>query len=337
MPLPASVTPITVTGSFYETEPGEGQPIEGVTVTFIPDDPGPHRVPADDEMLLIKTESATSGVDGDVTFTMAGSFDPAIDPGTKYTVTLSGALTKTYQDVVIPHDAPGGTIDLTDILPGGEDDVGHAYKLVALEDVDLSTPPTDGQVLAYQASSQKWKPANGGTGGGAGDLDDLSDVDVSTTPPAANQVLKYDGSLWEPGAVGWTEVTSKPTAFPAEAHSHDAPTWASITDKPTTFAPALPIPMSGVTDLETNLAGKAATGHTHTIANVDGLQAALDGKQVLTNAVSVARQADGNWPARPTVTHVTWIERNFNDPLVPPGMLEGDMYEGPDGLAGEVP
>lgn len=36
--------------------------------------------------------------------------------------------------------------------------------------------------------------------------------------------------------------------------------------------------IANVTDLQTNLDGKAASSHTHTIANVTGLQTALDGK-----------------------------------------------------------
>lgn len=39
-------------------------------------------------------------------------------------------------------------------------------------------------------------------GGGATDLDDLTDVDTTTTPPTATDVLAYDGSLWVPTAAG---------------------------------------------------------------------------------------------------------------------------------------
>ena len=41
-----------------------------------------------------------------------------------------------------------------------------ATKLGDLSDVDLTTSPTDGQVLKYENSSSKWKAANDETGGG---------------------------------------------------------------------------------------------------------------------------------------------------------------------------
>ena len=52
------------------------------------------------------------------------------------------------------------------------------------------------------------------------------------------------------------------------------------------------VAQSAVTNLTTDLAGKAPTSHTHTIANVTNLQTALDGKQAsgiyVTNGGSVS-------------------------------------------------
>ncbi len=55
---------------------------------------------------------------------------------------------------------------------------------------------------------------------------------------------------------------------------------AAIADsKLATISSANKVAQSAVTNLTTDLAGKAAATHTHTIANVTGLQTALDGKQ----------------------------------------------------------
>lgn len=105
-------------------------------------------------------------------------------------------------------------------------------------DVDTSTSaPTNGQALIYDAGAQKWKPGDvvsQGGGGGATtfvaltdtpasysgygngfvkiksaedgiefvnsfNINTLSDVDTTTTPPTAGQVLKWNGTKWIPG------------------------------------------------------------------------------------------------------------------------------------------
>jgi hypothetical protein len=59
----------------------------------------------------------------------------------------------------------------------------------------------------------------------------------------------------------WADITGKPTTFTPSAHTH---LWADITDKPTTFTPATHShATSDVTGLDTALAGKASTSHTH--------------------------------------------------------------------------
>lgn len=97
--------------------------------------------------------------------------------------------------------------------------------LDGLTDVDTSTtPPTDGQVLAWVDANSKWEPADvdAGGGGGATVLDELTDVDTSTTPPLAAQVLAYDGTEWVPvetsgvqmGSPTWVENNSTIATYP---------------------------------------------------------------------------------------------------------------------------
>lgn len=51
-------------------------------------------------------------------------------------------------------------------------------------------------------------------------LDDLSGVDLSTTPPVAGDVLSYDGTNWVPGEGGNSNVTISSTA-PADPENGD--------------------------------------------------------------------------------------------------------------------
>lgn len=80
------------------------------------------------------------------------------------------------------------------------DDDGVVDEAAAVEGVDVA------------GNSKYYGTNSGGTagfydlpaGGGATDLDDLSDVDTSTTPPTDGQVLAWDDgdSLWKPATVG---------------------------------------------------------------------------------------------------------------------------------------
>lgn len=61
---------------------------------------------------------------------------------------------------------------------------------------------TDTDVLsAYNSATPAWVDIGpGGGGGGPIDLDDLTDVDTTTTPPMTGDVLTYDGTEWTPAA-----------------------------------------------------------------------------------------------------------------------------------------
>lgn len=76
---------------------------------------------------------------------------------------------------------------------------GGSSTLAGLTDVDL-TNPTDGQILVYDAETQKW--VNGNGSGGSSTLSGLTDVDL--TSPADGQVLVYDATSqkWVNGSAG---------------------------------------------------------------------------------------------------------------------------------------
>ncbi len=128
--------------------------------------------------------------------------------------------------------------------------------------------------IGFESDTRKMKVGNGttawsglsytaGGGGGASALDDLSDVTLTT--PSNGQVLKYNGTAW----VNGTDNTG-------------GATWGSITGT-----------LSSQTDLQSALNGKQAAGsyaaasHGHAIADVTGLQIALDAR--MSHAQVMAR------------------------------------------------
>jgi hypothetical protein len=68
--------------------------------------------------------------------------------------------------------------------------------------------------------------------------------DVTVTSAATGEVLKFNGSAWVDASVDYSELTGVPSTFAPAAHTH---------------------PISEVTNLQTELDGKAATGHTHAV------------------------------------------------------------------------
>lgn len=74
-----------------------------------------------------------------------------------------------------------------------------ASTLGDLTDVDLSTPATDGQVIAYNSTSGNWEPVNqsggGGGGGGSGAGIYLTETETSTAGEATFTGLGYSGIL----------------------------------------------------------------------------------------------------------------------------------------------
>jgi len=122
--------------------------------------------------------------------------------------------------ISLTYDNETGTVTITS-TGGGEG--GGASALDGLTDVNLTNPSAN-QVLKFNGSTQQFNNAfvNWGevqskptfaavaTTGSYTDLtdkptlivdiDDLSDVDTSSTPPTTGQVLKWNGTNWAPAA-----------------------------------------------------------------------------------------------------------------------------------------
>ena len=75
--------------------------------------------------------------------------------------------------------------------------------------LDAPVVPIDGQVLTWVDANNQWEPADA-TGGSATAIDDLTDVDTSTTPPTDGQVLAWvdANNQWEPADAAGGAVTS---------------------------------------------------------------------------------------------------------------------------------
>ena len=111
----------------------------------------------------------------------------------------SGTFFKSIGVVYYEFDSTAGESPVTGDQWFTFADPDHPNRISSNVDVDTATtPPTDGQVLAWVAANSQWEPADAATGGGAVDsvngqtgvvdlaLDDLNDVDsaggVAVTP-----------------------------------------------------------------------------------------------------------------------------------------------------------
>lgn len=134
----------------------------------------------------------------------------------------------------------------------------RSYKIL---DVDVSSAPY--AVISVEAffynsgggGPYVWVYAAPGSGIGGGGVEEA--------PTDGTQYGRQSGA--------WTEVAA------------GVSDWADITGKPATFPPTLPIAQSGVTNLTTDLAGKAPTVHTHVQADVANLVADLATKAPLVS------------------------------------------------------
>lgn len=87
------------------------------------------------------------------------------------------------------------------ISGGGGSGSGGATAINDLTDVDASAP-NNNDILVYNSTSGNWQTSAAPPADISGNsIDDLSDVDTSTTAPAPNQALIWNGSEWVPGDV----------------------------------------------------------------------------------------------------------------------------------------
>jgi hypothetical protein len=104
-------------------------------------------------------------------------------------LTASGTLDGTE----LVHVVKGGNSRKTtaqaiaNLAPSG------ATTLSALTDVNVSTPPTNGQALVYDAASSKWKAGAGSGGTTLVQLDTSHDWGAS---PASGSGSSYNGGIW---------------------------------------------------------------------------------------------------------------------------------------------
>ncbi len=122
----------------------------------------------------------------------------------------------------------------------------------------------------------------------------LADLaDVSAASPSTDQILTYNGSAWV-AATDSTNLTGYATeSFVAAAVANLVDSSPAALDTLNELAAALGDDANFAANVTASLAGKAAANHTHNIADVTGLQSALDDKAATANLATVA--TSGNY------------------------------------------
>ncbi len=163
-----------------------------------------------DDLTDVSSSGNNSPLDGEVLIWVdsSGRWIPAAQTGDPQVLNdlLDVTITSPQGDHVLAYingewvNAPSGHTHLEeDILDLQNYSLSnHQHNLDDLTDVDTSgdNTPADNQVLTWFDASGRWVPADatGGGGGGATELDDLTDVTI--TSPLPDEVLSYDGAQW---------------------------------------------------------------------------------------------------------------------------------------------
>lgn len=342
MALPTNVGSGTVTGRLID---GAGAAIEG-NVTFTPSPAylvNTTAVPS--PVTIIPKPVTVQLADGAFTTTLTATDDPDNNPsGWTYRVdfALTGAKRASFS-IEVPE---GGTVDLSTVAPvataggvtitqgpageagpagpgvatGGaagqllakasaadydttwvdQSAGGGASTLDGLSDV-TTAGVTDGQVLTYDTGTSSWGPATVASGGGA--VDSVNGQTGAVVLDAADVGARSDTYV-----PAWTEVTAKPATFPPDTHTHDDRYYTEAEVDTALAGKQAAGDYATTTELTSGLAGKAATVHSHAVADVTGLQTALDGKQAAgsyaatTHTHTAAQISDSTTTGRSVLT-----------------------------------
>ena len=125
-----------------------------------------------------------------------------------------------------------------------------------------------------------------------------------------DKALAFEGATTQ---VSWDNVTGKPDSYPPETHTHDMVQVTGLEDELSSMQSAIANKantehtheIADVTNLQTQLNGKASTSHTHTIANITNLQTTLNGKAASSHNHSASNITSGTLPTSRGGTGIT--------------------------------
>ena len=209
----------------------------------------------------------------------------------------------------------------------------------------MTTWQTVEQTVTWTSTAgTTWRVVRGSTGGGGGGgasaINDLTDVDTATDPPATDDVLAWDGSLWTPAALTAADTGAIPESL-IDAKGDLIVGTAADT------AARLGVGSDGqVLTADSAEAGgvkwAAAGGGPHAATHETGGsdEVALDGSQITTGTVAAARlgsgtanattflRGDQTWaaPAGGGVETVPYLASNYYGPSLGNILTSGSGY-----------
>lgn len=113
--------------------------------------------------------------------------------------------------------------------------------------------------------------------------------------------------------MSWDNVTGKPDSYPPETHTHDMVQVTGLEDELSSMQSAIANKansshthsISNITNLQSTLNGKASASHKHEIADVTNLQTTLNGKAASSHNHSASNITSGTLPVTRGGTGVT--------------------------------